>query len=149
MHHAFTLHPVFKDSRDIEDFSLTALSYLSTTEKSLWVGRIYLQGFVAIFQGFVRSVQTELSQRNIQIEGKQSRLDPLVLRIAQYFPVSQQCHSLWANQRITTKYAFARNGITSASVYLFIAIFGIVISALVEATVAKAPQCADNFKKCG
>lgn len=33
--------------------------------------------------------------------------------------------------------------------YLFIAIFGIVISVLVEETVAKAPQCVDNFKKCG
>ncbi len=33
--------------------------------------------------------------------------------------------------------------------YLFIAIFGIIITALVEAAVAKAAYCVDDFKKRG
>lgn len=32
---------------------------------------------------------------------------------------------------------------------LFIAIFGIIITALFKATVPKAAQCADDLKKCG
>lgn len=33
--------------------------------------------------------------------------------------------------------------------YLFIVVFGILVTALVEATVAKAAYCVDNFKKGG
>lgn len=91
-----------------------APSDLTTAEKSLCVGRVYLQGFVAIFQGFVRAVQTELSERKVQVEGKQCYLDRLRLCSALRFPVPQQLRCL------------------------FIAIFGVVITALVETTVAKA-----------
>lgn len=38
---------------------------------------------------------------------------------------------------------------TLFKIYLFVAIFGVVITALVEATVAKAAYCVDNFKKRG
>lgn len=77
----------FKPPRDSEDYLSDSLedkqtkapSYLSAAEESLCVGRVYLQGFVSIFQGFVRSFQAELSERNIQVERKQSRLDPLLL----------------------------------------------------------------------
>lgn len=68
---------------------------LSTTVKGLGVGRVYLQGSAAKFQGFVWAVQTECSDRKVQKERKQRRPDPLALFIALSFPVPQQHHCLW------------------------------------------------------
>lgn len=71
-----------------------ARSDLSTAVQGLCVGRVYRQGFIAIFQGFVWSEETELSERKVQKERKQSSPDRLLLCIALCLPVPQQCNCL-------------------------------------------------------
>lgn len=81
------------------------LSDLSTAEKSLCVGWVYLQGFVAVFQGFVWAVQTELGDRKVQEERKQRRPDPVLLCFSLCLSVLQQHQCLsakhWSQYKIS------------------------------------------------
>ena len=96
------------------------LSDLSTAEKSLCVGWVYLQGFVAVFQGFVWAVQAELGERKVQEERKQRRPDPLLLCFSLCLSVLQQHQCLlakhWSQYKIL--YFWKRNIIHLLTVHI-------------------------------